>query len=68
MLISFGYDNPIDIEILGYDFKAGQKLADQVAAIVRQTPGARDVRDQPGAGLSPAEYRYRPGAGLPSRD
>jgi CzcA family heavy metal efflux pump len=44
MLISFGYDNPIDIEILGYDFKAGQNLADQVAAIVRQTPGAKDVR------------------------
>jgi CzcA family heavy metal efflux pump len=44
MLISFGYDNPIDIEILGYDFKAGLKLADQVAAIVRSTPGAKDVR------------------------
>jgi CzcA family heavy metal efflux pump len=44
MLISFGYDNPIDLEILGYDFKVGQKLADQVAAIVRQTPGAKDVR------------------------
>jgi hydrophobe/amphiphile efflux-1 (HAE1) family protein len=44
MLISFGYDNPIDIEILGYDFKAGQRVADQVASIVRQTPGAKDVR------------------------
>ncbi len=44
MLISFGYDNPIDIEILGYDFKAAQKLADEVAAIVRHTPGAKDVR------------------------
>ena len=44
MLISFGYDNPIDVEILGYDFKAGQKLADQVAALIRQTPGAKDVR------------------------
>jgi CzcA family heavy metal efflux pump len=44
MLISFGYDNPIDIEILGYDFKVGQRLADQVAGIIRQTPGAKDVR------------------------
>lgn len=44
MLISFGYDNPIDIEILGYDFMTAQKLADQVAAVVRQTPGAKDVR------------------------
>ena len=44
MLISFGYENPIDVEILGYDFKAGQKLADEVEAIIRQTPGAKDVR------------------------
>ena len=44
MLISFGYDNPIDIEILGYDFATAQKLADEVAAIVRQTQGAKDVR------------------------
>jgi len=44
MLISFGYENPIDVEILGYDFKAGQKLAEQVEAIIRQTPGAKDVR------------------------
>jgi multidrug efflux pump subunit AcrB len=44
MLISFGYDNPIDIEILGYDFTTAQKLADQVAAVVRQTQGAKDVR------------------------
>jgi len=44
MLISFGYENPIDVEILGYDFKAGQRLAEQVEAIIRQTPGAKDVR------------------------
>jgi multidrug efflux pump subunit AcrB len=44
MLISFGYENPIDIEILGYDFKTSQKLAEQVEAIIRQTPGAKDVR------------------------
>lgn len=44
MLISFGYDNPIDVEILGYDFKAAQKLAEEVAIIIRSTPGAKDVR------------------------
>jgi len=43
-LISFGYDNPIDVEILGYDFKTSQKLAEEVAAIIRSTPGAKDVR------------------------
>ncbi len=44
MLISFGNEYPIDVEILGYDFKAAQKLAEEVAAIVHSTPGAKDVR------------------------
>jgi len=43
-LLSFGYEEPIDIEILGYDLKTAEKLAEQVAAIVRSTPGAKDVR------------------------
>jgi CzcA family heavy metal efflux pump len=44
MLISFGYENPIDIEILGYDLKISGKLAEEVADIIRSTPGAKDVR------------------------
>jgi CzcA family heavy metal efflux pump len=44
MLISFGNENPIDVEILGYDLKIGEKLAEEVAGIVRSTQGARDVR------------------------
>ncbi len=44
MLISFGNENPIDIEVLGYDLKIGEKLAAEVAAIVRSIPGAKDVR------------------------
>jgi len=44
MLISFGHDNPLDVEILGYDFKAAQRLAEEVAAIIRSTPGTKDVR------------------------
>jgi CzcA family heavy metal efflux pump len=43
-LISFGNDNPIDIEIIGYDFQKGEKLAEEVEAIVHSTPGAKDVR------------------------
>jgi CzcA family heavy metal efflux pump len=43
-LISFGNENPIDIEILGYDLKISEKLAEEVAAIVRPTPGAKDVQ------------------------
>ena len=44
MLISFGYENPIDVEILGYELKISQKMAEEVAAIVRSTPGTKDVR------------------------
>jgi CzcA family heavy metal efflux pump len=43
-LISFGYENPIDVEILGYNLKDSEKLAEEVAGIVRSTPGAKDVR------------------------
>ncbi|KPK92658.1 MAG: hypothetical protein AMJ94_04635 [Deltaproteobacteria bacterium SM23_61] len=43
-LISFGYENPIDVEILGYDLKNAEKLAKEVEGIVRSTPGAKDVR------------------------
>jgi CzcA family heavy metal efflux pump len=43
-LISFGYETPIDVEILGYDLKISEKLAEEVAAIVRSTQGAKDVR------------------------
>jgi len=44
MLISFGNEYPIDVEILGYDFKTAGKLAEEVATIIRSTPGAKDVR------------------------
>ncbi|MEW6664032.1 MAG: efflux RND transporter permease subunit [Thermodesulfobacteriota bacterium] len=44
MLISFGYENPIDVEILGYDLRIGEKLAEEVAALIRSTPGVKDVR------------------------
>jgi multidrug efflux pump subunit AcrB len=43
-LIHFGYENPIEVEILGYDLKTAEKLAQEVAALVRSTPGATDVR------------------------
>jgi CzcA family heavy metal efflux pump len=44
MLISFGNENPIDVEILGYDLKISEKLANEVASLVRSTQGAKDVR------------------------
>ncbi len=43
-LLSFGYEDPIDIEIIGYDLKTAERLAEQVAGIVRSTPGTKDIR------------------------
>jgi len=43
-LVSFGFDDPIDIEILGFDFQTAERLAEEVAAVVRSIPGAKDVQ------------------------
>jgi len=43
-LLNFGSSAPIDVEIRGFDLDAGSKLAKEVAAIVRATPGAVDVQ------------------------
>jgi CzcA family heavy metal efflux pump len=43
-LLNFGSSAPIDVEIRGYDLEAGSRLAKDVAAIVRSTPGAVDVQ------------------------
>jgi CzcA family heavy metal efflux pump len=43
-LVSFGNEDPVEIEILGYDFRIAEKVAEEVAAIVRAVPGAKDVR------------------------
>jgi CzcA family heavy metal efflux pump len=43
-LLNFGSAAPIDVQIQGYDLATGSKLAAQVAAIVRATPGASDVQ------------------------
>ena len=64
-LISFGNENPIDIEILGYDLNdIGE------AGCTSGCPGALDPRGkgcahQQGTGLSSTKYRYRPGESLP---
>ena len=42
--MNFGSSAPIDVEIRGYDLETGSKLAKEIAAIVRSTPGATDVQ------------------------
>ena len=43
-LLNFGSSAPIDVEIRGYDLATGSKLANDIAGIVRSTPGATDVQ------------------------
>jgi len=43
-LLNFGSAAPIDVAIQGFDLNTGSDLAKQVAAIVRETPGATDVQ------------------------
>ncbi|HOX42899.1 MAG TPA: efflux RND transporter permease subunit [Myxococcota bacterium] len=43
-ILSFGSEQPIDVEILGYDLEAARGYAAQILAAVESTPGATDVR------------------------
>jgi CzcA family heavy metal efflux pump len=43
-LLNFGSSAPIDLQIEGFDLATGSQLANQVAGIVRATPGATDVQ------------------------
>jgi CzcA family heavy metal efflux pump len=43
-LLNFGSNAPLDVEIRGFDLDVGNRLAKEVAGIVRSTPGAVDVQ------------------------
>lgn len=43
-LMNFGSSAPISIEVRGFDLDAGTALANQVADVVRTTPGATDIQ------------------------
>lgn len=43
-LMNFGSSSPISIEVRGFDLDTGMKMAQEVAEIVRTTPGATDVQ------------------------
>jgi CzcA family heavy metal efflux pump len=46
-VVNFGSAAPVDVQVLGYDQGVAAQLAQQVAAIVAQTPGTADVRITP---------------------
>ncbi|MBI5464258.1 MAG: efflux RND transporter permease subunit, partial [Ignavibacteriales bacterium] len=43
-LLNFGSSAPIDVEVRGFDLELGSALAQEIAAVIRQTPGATDVQ------------------------
>ncbi len=43
-VITFGADEPIDVEILGYDLETGSRLAKEVAGILRGVRGVTDIQ------------------------
>jgi CzcA family heavy metal efflux pump len=42
-LLNFGSSAPLDVEVRGYDLDTGMRLAKEILAIVRDTPGATDA-------------------------
>ena len=42
-ILNFGYNNPIDVELSGYDFKKASAAAKEVMASMKQVPGMSDI-------------------------
>lgn len=58
-VITFGADEPIDVEILGYDLATGSRLAKEVAEILRRVRGVTDVQIGREEGLPEYQVRIR---------
>ncbi len=43
-IMNFGSEDPIDVEIVGYDLQQGRRLAEETAGLMRSIPGLSDVR------------------------
>jgi HAE1 family hydrophobic/amphiphilic exporter-1 len=56
-IITFGNDDPIDVEILGYDLATGSRLAKEVEGILKETRGVTDIQVGREDGLP--EYQVR---------
>lgn len=58
-VITFGADEPIDVEILGYEIAAGSRLAKEVDGILRGVRGVTDVQIGREEGLPEYQVRIR---------
>jgi multidrug efflux pump subunit AcrB len=58
-IITFGNDDPIDVEILGYELAAGSRLAREVEGYLKETRGATDIQVGREDGLPEYQVRVR---------
>ncbi len=58
-VITFGADEPIDVEILGYDLATGSRLAREVEGLLREVGGVTDIQIGREEGLPEFQVRIR---------
>jgi HAE1 family hydrophobic/amphiphilic exporter-1 len=58
-VITFGADEPIDVEILGYDLATGSRLAREVEGILREVGGVTDIQISREEGLPEYQVQLR---------
>jgi HAE1 family hydrophobic/amphiphilic exporter-1 len=58
-VISFGADEPISVEITGFDIAAGTRLAREVEGILRGTRGVTDIQVGREEGLPEYQIKFR---------
>jgi HAE1 family hydrophobic/amphiphilic exporter-1 len=58
-IMSFGSDDPIDVEVLGFDLKTGTLLAKEVEGILRNVRGVTDIQVGREDGLPEYQVRIR---------
>ena len=58
-VITFGADEPIDVEILGYELTTGSRLAKEVDGILREVQGVTDIQIGREEGFPEYQIRIR---------
>jgi HAE1 family hydrophobic/amphiphilic exporter-1 len=59
-ILTFGNDDPIDVEVLGYDVATGSRLAKEVEGYLKEVRGVTDIQVGREDGLPQYQVRIRP--------
>lgn len=59
-VITMGADEPIDVEIVGYDLETGNRIAKQIEAMLREVQGTTDIQVGREEGFLEYQIRIRP--------